>query len=72
MDFFLAFLAFFLGIIFVTAFLAFLAIDFAAVTTCLVTDFFLAFLATVFSFSVWMFLISSSSSLWLISYQLSY
>jgi hypothetical protein len=34
-----------------TAFFAFLAIDFAAFTTCLVTDF-LALLATTFSFSV--------------------
>jgi hypothetical protein len=47
-DFFLAFLAFFFlpGIIFLTAFLAFLAIDLAAPTTRFVTDFFFfAFLA---------------------------
>jgi hypothetical protein len=40
-------LAFF-GIIFFTAFLAFLAADFAALTTRLVIDFFLAFLARYF------------------------
>jgi hypothetical protein len=44
-DFFLAFWAFFLGIIFLTAFLAFLTADFAAETTRFVTDFFLDFLA---------------------------
>ena len=39
----MAFFVCLLGIIFLTAFFAFLAIDFAAFTTCLVTDFFLAF-----------------------------
>jgi hypothetical protein len=42
---FLAFFAFFFGIIFLTVFLAFLATDFAASTTRLVTDFFFDFLA---------------------------
>jgi hypothetical protein len=44
LDFF-DFLDFFFGIIFFTAFLAFLATDFAALTTRLVTDFFFDFLA---------------------------
>jgi hypothetical protein len=44
-DFFLAF--FFFGIIFVTAFFAFLTADFAALTTRLVADF-LDFFATMF------------------------
>jgi hypothetical protein len=48
-DFFFDFLVFFLGVTFLTAFLAFLAIDFAALTTRPVTVFFFAFLATVFS-----------------------
>jgi hypothetical protein len=47
-DFFLAFLAFFFGIIFLTAFLALLATDFAALTMRLVTDFFFDFLAMAF------------------------
>jgi hypothetical protein len=58
-DFFFAFLVFFLGIIFLTAFLAFLAIDFAALTTRLVTDFFLCLLGHGILLSV---LISSISS----------
>ena len=44
-DFFFAFLAFFFGIIFFTAFFAVLATDFAAETTRLVIDFFFDFLA---------------------------
>jgi hypothetical protein len=46
-DFFFAFLAFFFGIIFLTAFLTVLTADFAAPTTRLVTDFFFDFLAMV-------------------------
>jgi hypothetical protein len=42
-DFFFAFLAFFPGSIFLTAFLTFLTADFAAPTTRLVTDFFFDF-----------------------------
>jgi hypothetical protein len=42
---FFAFLAFFLGIILLATFLAFLTTDFAAFTTRLVTDFFFALLA---------------------------
>ena len=44
----LTFLAFFFGIIFLAASVAFLTADFAALTTRLVTDFFLDFLAIMF------------------------
>jgi hypothetical protein len=55
----------FLATIFLTAFLAFLVIDLAALTTRLVTDL-SAFLATIFSVSVWISGTSSSGLSWLI------
>jgi hypothetical protein len=57
-DFF-DFLAFFLGIILLTPFLAFLAIDFAALTTRPVTVFFLCLLSHGIVLSVLTFSISS-------------